>query len=159
MSHCVKYRVIRDTREQQGWTFGPSRSCSGTDICKLDTGDYTLKNYESLFVIERKGSIEEFAQNLFQNRFWRELERLNLFQHAYLFLEFTYEDLMSYPKTTSIPKYRWKHIKVTPPLLLKRYHEMRLAHPTLRVEFVGKYGKDVASSLFKRIYEHVPTSR
>jgi hypothetical protein len=156
MACTDKFQIIRDSREKQGWTFATSASCSGTDVRRLETGDYTIVGWESAFVVERKASITEYAGNLFEPRFERELVRLDSFAHPYLFLEFEYDDLMRYPQSTDIPRYKWKYLRVTPHLLLKRHHELRLRHPTLRVEFVGKHGKQVALSLFKRIVENVP---
>ena len=53
------YTVIRDTREQEGYTFekftGRYTSCNGMIIKKLDTGDYSLVGLEDKLCIERKG--------------------------------------------------------------------------------------------------------
>ncbi len=153
-----RYRVIRDTREKvgQGWEFVGSTRCSGTTIRKLDTGDYTLEKLETAFVIERKGSLSEYAGNLFEKRFENELVRLDTFEFPFLVLEFSLEALMRFPEGTGIPKYKWRYLRVTPSLLLKRHQEIQLQHPRLHVEFVGPHGKEYASSLFKRMAERVP---
>jgi hypothetical protein len=147
------YEVRVDTREQQPWAFPAGGRCLGTVRAGLPTGDYTLTGFEGRFVIERKGSAAEFAQNLFQPRFHRELARLDEVQHPYLFLEFDWARLVEFPAGSGVPESKWRFLKVTPQLLVKAYHEMRLAHPRLRVEFVGAYGREAASSLFKRVVD------
>jgi hypothetical protein len=147
------YRVLRDSREQLGWLFPESEACSGTEVVTLETGDYTLAGHEHRFAIERKGSMGEFSANLWQPRFENELTRLDQFDHAYLLLEFTMEEIISFPQGSGIPQHKWRFLRPTPQALLKRFHEMCLAHPKLNVLFVGHRGREVASSLFKRITE------
>lgn len=150
-----KFTVIRDTREQlnKGWNFIKHERCLGTDIKKLDTGDYTIKGLEKDFIVERKGAISEFVTNLFSDTFWRELDRLSKFEHPYLILEFPFEFLDSFPTGSGIPSFRWKTMKLKGPLVLKKYHEMRLSYPSIRTEFVGGRGKEYSLSLFKRIVD------
>lgn len=151
------YLVTRDTREQKrgnGWTFPASDRCEGTIIATMKTGDYTLVGYEHLFIIERKASTAEFATNLFEKRFERELYRMDKFEHPYLILEFTFEDVVKFPEGSGIPRSKWPDLRVTPQLMMARLHEMQLAHPQIRILLVGNRGREVASSLFKRIVEH-----
>ena len=54
-----KYRVIKDTREKDGWTFTEYDKCEGMDMDALHTGDYTLKGFEDVVCIERKASVSE----------------------------------------------------------------------------------------------------
>ena len=151
------YEVVRDTREQRGWSFPASDSCVGTCVRTLETGDYTLIGYESKFVIERKRSIGELSQNLFEPRFERELERMDTFELAYLILEFDMAQIISFPVGSGIPEHRWQYSRLSPQVLLKRFHEIQIAHPTIHVILAGKEGRNVASSLFKRVIEHYAT--
>ena len=76
------YTIIQDTREKKPLLFGAQpggdprylpmlRDVDGSTTTirlhvvrsKLDTGDYALRGYERLCLIERKGSIREVAQN------------------------------------------------------------------------------------------------
>ena len=154
MKPCT-YTVLRDTREKegQGWGFAPSKYCAGTIDATLPTGDYTILGSEATFVIERKGSIGEFAGNLYQARFVRELERLRSFTHAYIILEFTLDDILNFPASSSIPRSRWKYLKVTPAAFLKRVANYELDYPNIRFISAGASGRAYASSLFKRIAE------
>jgi hypothetical protein len=150
----LSYLVKRDTREQLGWEFPEKDRCRGTVAATLKTGDYTLEGFEDRFVIERKRSPSELSQNLFQKRFDAELVRLDKFEHAYLFLEFEFADLVRFPENSGVPKSKWPFLRVTPQLLVKRLHEVQLEHPSLRVLFVGRYGREAASSLFKRVVDN-----
>ena len=40
-----KFTIIRDTREKKGhgWWFDESSHCTGTEVKKLDVGDYSIK--------------------------------------------------------------------------------------------------------------------
>ena len=149
-----KYTVIRDSQEKKGkgWQFRASANCYGTEIKKIETGDYTLKGYENIFTIERKGRISEWAANMSQPRFTRELERLAQFKHPYILLEFDMKDLMKYPIGSGIPKKKWRYIKMKDSLLLKRTLEITVDYG-IPIYFCGNFGQEVAVSLFKRIIE------
>lgn len=150
------FLVIRDTREkpEHGWEWIKSKECDGTQIRKLDSGDYSLEGLEETLSIERKGSISEWVGNLFDDgRLERELERLQLFKHSYVFLEFDFKDLMNYPYSSGIPKNKWRYIKVRGPLVLKKTVELMVKYNKTQFIFCGKFGKDIALSIFKRIYD------
>jgi ERCC4-type nuclease len=148
-----KYQVIRDSQEKANyWTFSCSKSCEGTEVKRLKTGDYTLVGLENVFTIERKGCIAEFAQNISQKRFERELKRLEKFKYPFILLEFTLEDIMRFPYSSNIPQHLWAKLRVNPSYILKRLLEYQLTYKT-KILLVGAHGKEVASSLFKRVYE------
>ena len=146
-----KFKVTRDSREQKGWIFSENDKCLGTEISKLDTGDYTIKGMEDFFVIERKSNVSELASNLFQKRFHDELLRLDKFPHAYLILEFQLVDIINYPQSSNIPKHLWKNIKINGQQFLKLFNELQLNHPNLKIVFAGNCGKQFVMSLFKRM--------
>lgn len=150
-----KYTVIRDTREKagQGWSFAPSANCEGTECRALKTGDYTILGYEDDFIIDRKGSISEFAGNIYQARFLAELERMRTFRVAIVLLEFTLDDVMAWPASSGIPRARWSSLRLTGFAFLKRINELELAFPGVRFVFAGGSGKSYAASLFKRLTE------
>ncbi len=153
----TNYKVLRDSREKEdhGWIFPKDSRCQGTSDQHLPTGDYTLLGYEKLFIIERKGSVAEFAANVVQERFERELTRMDDFVHPYLVLEFDLADIISFPVNSGIPQDKWKDLKMTPKFFMLRLMEIQLQHDC-KVVFVGKYGREFASSLFKRVVENVP---
>ena len=152
MSQQIKYTVARDTREQLGWTFPVSDQCLGTVNATLKSGDYTLEGYEEIFAIERKRSSGEFAQNVVQKRFEKELKRLESLEHSFVVLEFNLEDIITYPKNSGIPIKIWNRLQLTPQFFLKRLHELQIEYKTEFI-FAGNYGREFCSSLFKRMVE------
>lgn len=151
----MKYNVIRDTREKfgHGWDFAAGKNCAGMEVATLPEGDYTLKGYEQEIVVERKGSVSEISMNIFEDRFERELIRLESYTHPFLLMEFTMDDVMNFPKGSGIPTYKWASLKVTPFLILKKLAEFQLRYKTKFI-FCGKHGKEVCASLFKRFLEY-----
>ena len=94
-----KYKVIKDTREKDGWFFSEYDMCLGTEIGTLNTGDYTLEGFEDVVCIERKASVSEIAMNLGRKKkaFYNEMERMKDFDFRYLLLEFSASDVIDYP--------------------------------------------------------------
>ncbi len=152
MTETTRYLVIRDTREQQGWDFPKRDRCLGTDERFLKTGDYSVDGYESVFVVERKRNTSELAQNIIDDRFERELQRMEEFRFGFVVCEFNLEDIVRYPRNSGIPSSKWKDLRITPQFMMKRVHELQLRYKA-HWQFVGQYGREYCSSLFKRILE------
>lgn len=158
----AQYTVIRDTREHEGhgWDFpaDPSTGCLGVLNKSLPTGDYSLVGYEGLLSIERKLSTAEFGQNLTQERFTREMERLHVIPHAYVVLEFTAQDINNYPAGSGIPRSRWRYIRVTPDFFWKRLTELMCQY---KVQFIlaGTNGELVARNIFKWVLRNVEPNK
>lgn len=148
-----KYTVIRDTREQEGWWFPENGECEGTVEKKLDTGDYSIIGLENKFVIERKRNTSEFSQNINEDRFYRELDRLESFEFPYLLLEFTLDDIFRFPVNSGIPKFKWSKLRLTPQYILKRLLEIEIQYKT-RIIFAGDRGMEMAELLFKYVSRH-----
>lgn len=149
------YRVIKDTREQQGWWFPEEGDCAGTVVAKLDSGDYSIEGLEKIFTIERKRNTGEFAMNMFEVRFKAELQRLEEYRHSFLILEFSYDDLLRFPVNSGIPKGRWNKLRATPNLLKAYLNNIDLKYKT-KIIFAPGGGQDRAETLFKyvsRMYE------
>ena len=150
-----KFTIIRDTREKDanGWRWNKSTKCDGTIDGKLDTGDYTLLGMENFVIIDRKGRVTEWAKNVFEKRFERELIRLkNDFTYSYILLEFTPADILRYPYYSGIPKDKISYVKVDGRLLMKKTMEI-LINSEIPILFCGNKGKEVALSLLKRANE------
>lgn len=147
-----RYTVVRDTREQQGWTFAESSYCEGTILKALKTGDYSLVGLEDIFVVERKKSVAEFAKNMLEARFEREMVRLENFQHAYIICEFDLADVQRWPLGSGLPPKVARTIKITKYFILKRLMDFHVQYK-VKFIFAGIHGEAVISSLFKRINE------
>lgn len=157
------YRVLRDTSEHEGkgWWFPVSERCLGTVEKNLYTADYSLEGYydNKLFVVERKGSVAEFAANLTQKDKWDDfkqvLERMEEFRWPFLVLEFPQELIKTYPVGSGIPAAQQKLVRLTGRFLLRRVCEIELRYKT-KIVYTGGCGRDYVSSLFKRVTEAVP---
>lgn len=150
------YKVIRDTREQaegNGWWFEAGDRCLGTVSAKLDTGDYSLEGLEDILCIERKASTGEFAKNIIESRFERELERMETFKYPFIILEFTIADILTFPRNSGIPPYKWKDLQITSQFMMKRFIEFQMQYKTKIITTGQYYGHKVAESIFKRIID------
>ena len=126
------FNVIIDTREQHPWQFETIEKT----MAKLDTGDYSLKGFEDLFCIERKGSVSEFANNVTEKRYVDVVERLSKVKYSFLLLEFDLYDLLRYPEGSNVPKRIREKIRITPKFLLKKINELQIMH-NIKVVFCG----------------------
>ena len=83
--------MIQDTREQKPLFSKPRSWIINT---KLDEGDYSIKGFEKVVVIERK-SLNDFYNSLGNDRerFEKELERLQGYKWKGLVVESPYQDV------------------------------------------------------------------
>ena len=97
--------IIKDTREHEGYgyNFRASSNCAGMIVEKLDTGDYAIKDYLDLIVIERKKSIIEMCNNFGKKRkqFENELKRMENIKFKYIVVE-DYWSSIKHPKFTTL---------------------------------------------------------
>ena len=145
-----EFTIIVDTREQMPWEFGYHT----TSKQKLDTGDYSIQGFESLFTIERKMSVSEIANNITENRFKDVLERLSKIPHAFMIMEFSIEDIYNFPVGSDVPKRLWDKLRVKGHYIMKVLLEAQLNH-NIHILFCGDSdnAEKTAVSLMKRIYE------
>ena len=166
MAKASSYTVVKDSREQDGYTFNRFTSrfheCKGMVVRKLDTGDYSIEGLEDKVCIERKGRISELAINLGKDkhRFMREIERMKEFPFKFLVLEFSLEDVMSFPEGSDIPDENWNSLKITNKYMLKMLIEFQM-YDDIHVIFCGskKNAKLVVSSILKRVNEYYSIGR
>lgn len=159
-SKAPAYKVIKDTREQDGYTFesftGRYTSCKGMAVKKLDTGDYSLEGLEDKLCIERKGRVSELAINLGKDkaRFMREIERMQEFEFPFLILEFSLDDVIKFPEGADIPEGNISKVKITGKYLLKMLVEIQLNY-NIPVYFCDnkRNAKFLINSIFKRVNE------
>jgi hypothetical protein len=148
----VKYKVLRDNREQKGWEFPVTANCEGTTEVKLPTGDYTIEGFEKILTIERKGTTGELARNIVEKRFENELVRMEAFPHGFIVLEFTIEDILDFPRNSGIPVKQWPNLKINPWFILKRIVDFDMTYKS-KIILAGTKGREVAASIFKRVVE------
>ncbi len=86
----MDFRIIIDTREQEGWTF----DCP-TIRRKLDAGDYSVDGLESAVAVERK-SLKDFVSTVIHDfaRFAAEVEKLSSLETACVVVEADLDDVL-----------------------------------------------------------------
>jgi len=146
-----KFTIVCDTREQLPIVWRESQAVAGTLRKKLDVGDYSILGMEDVLAIERKGTCQEFAHNILEDRFYRELERLNLYKYAFLILEFSMDEMEAYPFKTKLPKSVVRKIRVRGKFLLKKLVEIECKYPNIQVIF-SEYG---AKDLIEKICQNI----
>lgn len=150
MKNYDPFTIIVDTREQMPWEFG----FHNTAKRKLDTGDYSMEGYESLFTIERKKSVSEIANNLSENRFKDVLERLGQIPHSFMIMEFSVDEIYQFPVGSDVPKKMWDKLRISGNYIMKCLIEAQLNY-NIHILFCddAENAERVAVSIMKRIYE------
>jgi|TARA_E500000331_G_C16755249_1_gene497095 DNA excision repair protein ERCC-4 len=150
------YKVIKDTREQDGWTFTEYDKCEGMEVGTLHTGDYTMKGFDDVVCIERKACASEIAMNLGKKKgaFNAEMERMKDYPFSFLVCEFDMEDVLKYPIGSRVPNKLRSQVKVTGKYLLKCLIEFQIWYDT-KILFCGDKQNAflVCNSIFKRLNE------
>jgi hypothetical protein len=149
--------IVIDTREQKPWdTFSDIEDKyynfniqRGT----LKTGDYSLKGLEDIFVIERKASSAEIAQNIMEDRFEKEFKRLVNYKYKFVLCEFELRDIVNYPIGSGIPERIWASIKVSGKFILKRITELQLEYGVPFI-FAGDFAVEQAIAIFKKVHKN-----
>ena len=147
------YKVIRDTREQEGhgWMFDPNPNksrppkCLGTIVQKLDTGDYSAVGYEDILTIERKWDFSELWENYSgRERFENEMDRISQFRYSYMLIEtvMTKEALKLSP-----PQYR----TAAPGKALTEWLVGLTMRFGVHIWMVGDCGKKLASQIIENV--------
>lgn len=144
------FTVIIDTREQMPWEFG----FHSTSKQKLDTGDYSIAGFESIFTIERKRSVSEIANNITESRFKDVLQRMGQIPHSFMLMEFDLEEIYQFPVGSDIPKKMWDKLRISGNYIMKYLVEAQLNY-NIHILFCGdaENAERTAVSIMKRIYE------
>ena len=121
----MKYVILKDTREKNGWSFDAFDKCLAVARWGLKTGDYTARGLEKDLVIERKASTGELAMNLGKKRkaFEAEIERMSDFRWKYILCEFSIDDLMNFPQNSGIPKKQLQYVRMNGKFMWKKLCE------------------------------------
>lgn len=105
----VKPTILIDTREKPANRLFAASEVGDKDVAayieqKIDAGDYTVAEFDSLVVIEKKQDGKELYGNVIlkSDVFMRSIERMRAFTHKYIVIQQTYEEFLD-PKN-------WKHI-------------------------------------------------
>lgn len=144
----MSFTIRQDTKEKIPWDFFFYKECDGIHVEHLKEGDYTTQELfilekENVFKgiktlrIERKASTGEIANNLgrLKKSFYKEMDRLSYYSHAYLVMEFTPDVLSEFPCGSGIPERFWyrknakgkrvKNIKMSGPYMLRLIDDIK----------------------------------
>lgn len=154
MPNEIEFEVIRDTREQDGWSFSRSKAVTNIIDDKLDTGDYSIVGLSDKLCIERKATTSEVSNNISEKRFFAELERMMAYPHRFLICEFSFKDILDFPKNSGIPFHKQKFLRITAPYLLKNMTEIQTKY-NVHIIYAGNkaYAETAADNVMRRIYE------
>ena len=149
-----RFTVIRDTREKEGhgWWYDEDAYCIGTESTKLDVGDYSIKDKEHVLCIERKESASELAGNCGEKRFLKELKAMGSFPHAFLLLEFSWDDLERYPVGSGIPNSKWKDLRIKYKYIMRVLTSAQIEHG---IHVIACGSKKRAEEIAFRIMRHI----
>ena len=121
------FRVCIDTQEKKPWTFSSS-IIEGIDFVHLKTGDYTIAGLENILCIGRKRSVTELAQNIHEERFFKELERMQAIPYRYILLESSLQHVIDYPMKEDLPPDVMNQIKIRGPYVLKCLNRIQVKY-------------------------------
>ena len=127
--------IIQDTREKEPWHLTSFVEVDQQVVETVNAGDYTIQGKENLITIDRKKKPAELANNLgmYKDRFERELQRMQKFQHRYILCEFPYEKLVMFPKGSGLPIRVQRKVRVKGKFLIKQVERMSEEY---EVEFI-----------------------
>ena len=152
-----RFTVIRDTREKKGhgWWFDEDAYCIGTEVTKVNIGDYTIKDKEHLLCIERKESVAELAGNCGEKRFLRELKAMASFPHAFLLLEFDWHDIEQYPVGSRVPESKLSKIRIKGKYIMRVLSSAMVEHG-IKVIACGnkKRAEETAFRIMRTVNDH-----
>lgn len=142
--------VIVDTREQNPLIFPETEFILHHEALK--TGDYSIRGFETAFTIERKASTSEIANNLFEDRFENELQRMINIPYKFLLCEFTLRDVLSFPINSGIPKWRWKKLRLNGNFIHKRLVELQVDYG-IHIVYAGDHANEAAITIIRKMHK------
>lgn len=131
-------KIIRDTREKNGWTF-PFYEDIQIESIKIDSGDYTTELLKDKVVIERKATATELANNLGKKtakaRFYREFDRMEKLEKAYIVCEFSESDVYTFPQNSGMSKAQMSKVRMNGKYLKKLIDKIEEDYSNIEVVF------------------------
>lgn len=149
----TSFTVIQDTREKAPLRF-QSKAIRDVSVQVLKTGDYTIEGLEETLCIERKMGVAELAKNATEKRFKDVVERMKTYRFRYILIECSLDEVMNFPVGSSIPRARWKTLKIKGPYIMKFLSELYVNHgiPVIFCDN-AKHCAYMASNIMKRVKE------
>lgn len=148
-----KFDILIDTHEIKPFEFAADAEVDEIISRHIETGDYTIDGFEDMLCIERKASVSEIANNIGEKRFARQIERMEKIPYRYIVCEFTFEDVVQFPKGSTIPKYKWKHLRINSKFIVKKLSEYENVYG-IEIIYAGNRAaaKEITLQLMKDFY-------
>jgi ERCC4-type nuclease len=149
-----KFLVIKDSREQLGYDFPQDNYCAGTKIEKVDVGDYSIEGLSHLIFLDRKKSTSELSMNMLEERFDKLLKKASKYKYKFLLFEFDYEDILTYPINSGIPRSQFKRIRVKPAFIASFVARIEIEYG-IHIIYAGNADRaeKICYNLLKQIYK------
>jgi ERCC4-type nuclease len=149
----ISFDVLIDTKEKIPWNLAGMECVKSVAHCHLETGDYTIEGLEHVLCIERKKSVAELAKNITEDRFKRELERMQKFPYKFILLEFGYGHIDDYPHGSGIPEDKIKLVRVKGPFIRAAIARMEIKYD-IHIVSCGHtaYAEEKACNIMKEVY-------
>jgi|GEM_PF-4425827 ERCC4-type nuclease len=147
-----KFTVIKDSREKKEfWNFEPDDYCNGFVEGTLHTGDYSIKELPDFTVtIERKRNLSEVYNNLFEQRFKDEIERLKQFKYRFIICQFEFKNVITFPVNSGTPARFWSGLKANSNYIMSRLSEIQIKHG-IDICYAGQNSKEMAKSYLRQV--------
>lgn len=156
--------IIQDTREKNGWDFSIYDECHAVEKQGLKEGDYTTKEIldleagtnRKILRIERKFSTGELSNNLgkLYKQFNAEMQKMSVYEHAYLICEFSVDDIFTFPENSGIPKHLWKYIRMNGKIIWAKLKGLEEKYGFQTIFGGTRQGaEDEAVKIFKEIHD------
>jgi len=122
------YKIIQDTREKRPLDF--SFYEAEVTVAKLNAGDYTAEGLEDKLFIERKANSGELCNNFGSKRraFFDELDRAKDMPYKYIVCEFSYADIMNFPKNSGIPNRSLPYVRMNSGYMKKTIESIEIEY-------------------------------
>lgn len=163
VKNTPNFDIIIDSREKLPWDL--TKNCKYIKNVKNDVlkvGDYAIVGLEDKLCIERKRTATEFANNVFDKRFIRELERMKGYPHRFIIFEFSMQDVIDFPKGSAIPPSMLDKLKVTSQYMMRFISEIQVVY-NVPILICGSENnaRYAATNIMRRVAEEYlcPTSQ
>ena len=147
--------ILIDTREKQPFEFAwavSHKQIAGIEVGKVDAGDYTILDIPNLVTVERKKTVGEIYNNLVPKdkyeRFVRELERMQKFEHRYIVVEQYWEDLWNRDNF----KFARRNKQWAGSMVLSHLIALETDY-NVHIHFAGEYAEQLTLKLLVKQYE------
>ena len=90
-----------------------------------------------------------------EKRFTNVLERMSKYKHPYIIMEFDFEDVLSFPIGTDIPKRVWDKLRISPAYIIKYLTDIQMKYK-VHILFCGSAlgAEKMALSIMRRVIEN-----